>query len=211
MNPEFWNERWATGRIAFHKGEANDALVRHFDALALPAGARVFVPLCGKTRDIAWLLSRGCRVAGVELVRTAVEQLFDELGTEPARTVAGGLECFSAEGLDIFVGDIFDLSGEQLGMVDAVYDRAALVALPADMRSRYTAHLLEITRGAPQLLITYVYDQTLKDGPPFRVDAAEVVKHYGDSHDLLLLDSDVVEDGLDGVEAVRENWLLQVS
>jgi hypothetical protein len=47
----------------------------------------VFLPLCGKTLDIQWLLSRGYGVAGSELSKIAVEQLFSELGVEPNITV----------------------------------------------------------------------------------------------------------------------------
>ena len=76
MDPEFWHERWASNRIAFHEGEANRLLVAYFDKLALSPNARVFVPLCGKTRDIAWLRDQGIRVAGAELSELAVAALF---------------------------------------------------------------------------------------------------------------------------------------
>ncbi|KAA9134148.1 thiopurine S-methyltransferase [Marinihelvus fidelis] len=209
MDADFWIERWASNNIAFHNEEANAFLVRHVDSLGLSAGDRVFVPLCGKTRDIAWLLAQGYRVAGVELVRDAVEQLFADLGVAPARSAEGAMERFSAKGLDIFVGDIFDLSAGSAGPVDAVYDRAALVALPAEMRTRYTRRLLELAPSAPQLLVTYVYDQSLKAGPPFSIDKSEVASHYDASHDLTLLDSEPMEGGLDGAcDAVREAWLI---
>src|SRR6185503_16992975 len=151
--------KWERNEIGFHNAEAHPLLVAHFGALSLPKGSRVFLPLCGKTRDIDWLLASGYRVAGAELSPIAVEQLFAELGTVPEVAEIGQLRRYSADGSDIFAGDIFALSRDVLGPVDAVYDRAALVALPKDMRGNYAAHLAEVTGRAPQLLISFDYDQ----------------------------------------------------
>jgi thiopurine S-methyltransferase len=210
MDPSFWHQRWAKNEIAFHEPKANPLLVRHFKELSLPTGRRVFVPLCGKTLDIAWLLSRGYRVAGAELSETAITQLFADLGVEPQISPLGTLKRHSGPDIDVFVGNIFDLSGGMLGAVDAVYDRAALVALPEHMRPRYTAHLTEITNRAPQLLICYVYDQRVMDGPPFSVPNEEVTQHYGRRYDVRLIASTDVPGGLKGKCAATENvWLLR--
>lgn len=210
MDTSFWHQKWATNNIAFHRSEANPLLVEHFSKMSLAKGSRIFLPLCGKTLDIAWLLSNGYRVAGAELVEVAIEQLFTELGMEPAIAETGALKYYSATNIDIFVGDIFDVSGKILGLVDAVYDRAALVALPKEMRHRYTAHLTKITDKAPQLLVTYDYDQSLMAGPPFSVSNKEVHQHYGDNYNLTLLVSANVSGGLKGKCAAKENvWLLK--
>ena len=178
MEHNFWLDRWQTNQIGFHLPVAHPLLVKHIPALKLPKAARVFVPLCGKTLDIAWLLSQGYCVVGAELVEIAIVQLFNELGVSPNITTIGELKRYSAHNIDIFVGDIFDLTADILGAVDATYDRAALVALPSEMRARYTAHLKTITQHAPELLITFEYDQALVPGPPFSVNAAEVKSHY---------------------------------
>lgn len=209
MDADFWHERWRDNRINFHEGKANALLVAHFEALALPDGARVFLPLCGKTRDIAWLLSKGCRVAGAELSRTAIDQLFDELGVKPKITDRGDMLQYSAPELDIFVGDIFNLTGPMLGPIDAVVDRAALVALPGEMRKNYVSHLTEITGRARQLLITFEYDQAQMEGPPFSVGDAEVRGLYADRYDLTHLIRADVPGGLKGkVSATESAWLL---
>ena len=171
--------------------------------------SRLFIPLCGKTLDIAWLLSKGYRVAGAELNKPAVEQLFRELGVEPRVSKLGKLDCYSAENIDIFVGDIFDLSAEVLGDVDAIYDRAALVALPEAMRKNYRDHLLEITNIAPQLLLTFEYDQTVMQGPPFSISANDIKRYYSDIYTLSLLKQIEVPGGLKGQCAASETiWLL---
>ncbi|NEQ69687.1 MAG: thiopurine S-methyltransferase [Symploca sp. SIO2D2] len=210
MDTNFWLEKWQNNNIGFHRSEANPVLIKYFSELSLRQGSRVFLPLCGKTLDIAWLLSHGYRVAGAELVEMAIEQLFVELEVEPTIVEVGNLKQYSAENLDIFVGDIFELSGEMLGSVEATYDRAALVALPEEMRNRYTAHLMEITDKAPQLLVTYEYEQNLMAGPPFSISSEEVNQHYGDNYDLTLIVSNNVPGGFKGKCAATENvWLLQ--
>ena len=210
MEADFWHRKWETNEIGFHEGAPNALLVKYFGELGLAPGSRVFVPLCGKTRDLAWLLAEGYRVVGVELSELAVRQWFDESGVTAEVSQQGPLKCYSAPGVDIFVGDIFELSREVLGAVDAVYDRAALVALPRDVRERYVRHLRAITRDAPQLLICFEYDQTLMEGPPFSISDEEVRQHYGDACEPGLRERKEVAGGLKGVCAARENvWVLK--
>jgi thiopurine S-methyltransferase len=154
MDENFWLQKWEKNDIAFHEREANSTLVKYFPELALAKGSRVFLPLCGKTLDIAWLVSKGYRVLGAELSENAIEQLFVSLGVEPKVIQLGKVNHYSTKNIDIFVGNIFNLSRQMIGSVDAIYDRAALVALPEEIRHRYTKHLMEITNQAPQLLIT---------------------------------------------------------
>lgn len=209
MDAEFWHGKWRRGEIAFHQPEPNPLLTRNLPALGPPAGARLFLPLCGKSLDIGWLLAQGRSVAGAELSRTAIEQLFEELGVEPRITQDGPLLRFEAGNLVIFVGDIFDLDEARLGAVDAVYDRAALVALPQDMRARYAAHILALTRGAPQLLVTFEYDQSRVEGPPFSVNEAEIRRHYEATHHIARLERQELAGGLKGLcPAAEVVWRL---
>jgi len=210
MDKGFWHKKWETGEIAFHLHEVNPALATNFKALILDAAARVFVPLCGKTLDINWLLARGCHVVGAELSELAVQQLFERLRIGPDVSDHAWGRLYRGEGIDVFVGDIFDLSGEAIGAVDAVYDRAALVALPLEMRDQYTRHLIEITGVSRQLLITYEYDQSKMPGPPFSVPNEEVERHYGQAYSLGHLSSKEVPGALKGkVEAFENIWLLE--
>lgn len=210
MEANFWHQKWERGEIAFHQAETNSFLTTHFDNLNLAQGSRVFLPLCGKTRDFAWLLLSGYRVVGAELSELAIEALFIDLNLAPTITKIGKLFHYSAQDIDVYVGDIFDLSTEYIGPVDAIFDRAALVALPASIRAQYTAHLMQITAAAPQLLIAYEYDQGLIDGPPFSVNGDEVKQHYAATYQLSPLENKDVEGGLKGKVAARETaWLLQ--
>ncbi len=210
MDADFWKARWEKGEIAFHEREANPFLVKYFKELSLAKGSRVFVPLCGKTLDIAWLLSHGYRVAGAELSEIAVKELFAGLGVVPKISEIGRVSRYRAQNVDIFLGNLFDVTRDMLGPVDAIYDRAALVALPKEMRDRYAEHLVQISDNAPQLVIAYEYDQSMAGGPPFSVSDDEVRRHYTDSYDLTLLVSSDVPGGLKGKCPAKEHvWLLK--
>jgi len=209
MNVDFWHQKWEKDEIGFHADMPNPLLTAYFSELNIQAGSRVFLPLCGKTLDIKWLLSKGYRVVGAELSQRAIEQLFSELALEPKVTEGGKLLHYQAKNLDIFVGDIFDLSNNEIGVIDAIYDRAAFVALPDDMRKRYSKHLVAITKKAKQLLITFEYDQSLIGGPPFSISSDEVNHHYKEAYNLTLLESKSVVGGLKGVcPAIEHIWLL---
>jgi thiopurine S-methyltransferase len=209
MEPNFWHERWEKNQISFHLKAPNSLFVKYFQKLALAPDARVFLPLCGKTLDIHWLLSQGYTVVGAELSELAIIQLFEELGLEPEIKTVSGLKQYSAPNIDIFVGNFFDVTSTLLGPVDAIYDRAALVALPLEMRVKYTTHLIEVTQknknAIPQLLICFEYDQSIMDGPPFSISEAEVKQHYSHNYSSQLLESIVAF----GDPAFKENaWLL---
>lgn len=209
MEASFWHDKWLKKEIGFHESKVNPFLVNNLAQLELDDGARLFLPLCGKTKDIAWLLSQGFKVAGAELSEVAVRELFDEMGVMPIIERHENFSHFRAAGLDIYVGDIFELNALVLGEVDAIYDRAAMVALPHTMRSRYAQHLRKITRYAKQLLICFEYEQAQLEGPPFAVSEDEVREHYAADYELSILQAKALEGGLKGkVEAVEKVYKL---
>lgn len=209
MQHEFWHNKWQKNEIGFHLSAVNPLLIKHFSTLKLESNSRIFLPLCGKTLDIHWLLAQAYRVTGVELSSIAVAALFDELKLKPSISNIGKLKRYSATNIDIFNGDIFALSAELLGKVDIVYDRAALVALPPEMRSHYTYHLMHLTNKAPQLLICFMYDQTQLFGPPFSISEKELNQHYHQVFTLNLLESVEVTGGLKNIVPAQEQiWSL---
>jgi len=210
MDAHFWHQRWQKNEIGFHQSDADAQLVKHFPQMQLQAGNRVFVPLCGKTLDIAWMLDQGYQVAGAELSQIAIEHLFANLGIKPEVTIVGALKRYSGDNIDIFVGDIFELTAQELGTIHAVYDRAALVALPEETRKTYTRHLTAITNKAPQLLLCFEYDQSLMAGPPFSITPDEVVEHYAATYQTILLEEEPLPQRLKGkVEAIGSVWHLK--
>ncbi len=209
MDTGFWHDKWARNDIAFHQSVVHPMLGSYLAALKLGVGARVFVPLCGKSLDMAWLANEGCHVIGSELSEVAARQFFAEAGLKPEVSDWAGGKHLMAQNVEIYVGDIFELNAEIIGSIQATYDRAALVALPETMRRRYTDHVTRITLTAPQLLITFTYDQSAMAGPPFSIPDEEVKSHYSEQYLVKHLCGDAVQGGLKGkAPALEHLWLL---
>jgi|25_taG_2_1085351.scaffolds.fasta_scaffold00498_13 thiopurine S-methyltransferase len=218
MDATFWQNRWAKKKIGFHEPVANPKLINCFDALELASGSRIFVPLCGMTYDIAWLAEQGHNVVGAELVESAVAGLFDSLNVVPTITQHRNLTLYHAEyaerAIDVWVGDIFDLTACNIGQVDAIYDRAALVALPDTspdyLRSRYARQLINLTNAARQLLVTFDFDQEQRPGPPFAITVEQLQTYYGEHYELESLENVYLEAVLrDGTPGWSLVWLLR--
>lgn len=174
MEPDFWLQRWQDNLIGFHQNTVNPCLQRYFPQLELHNNSKVLVPLCGKSLDMLWLAEQHS-VAGIELSPRAVEEFFLEHRLYPGRSEQDGLSICETAAITLYCGDFFALQPSLLGKIDAVYDRAALIALPADMRARYVSHLNSLcTAGTQMLLVTMAYDQAAMNGPPFSVEEAEV-------------------------------------
>ncbi len=207
MDKDFWHRRWQRNEIGFHASKPNDFLVQYFEKLALPPDSLVFVPLCGKTLDISWLLAQGHRVVGIELDLTAVEQLFQQLDMVPEKQDIGDtMCCYQGPGIKIYQGDFFELTQAQLGSVDAIYDRAALVALPENMRVSYCQHMLEICSATKQLLVVFEYDQSQMSGPPFSVTESDIRKYYGRDYKISKLE--IQKSDVRGLAVDELAWLL---
>ena len=208
MEPKFWRERWARNQIGFHLPEVNPYLLRHWPPLA--EGAKVLVPLCGKSLDLMWLASQGLRVVGVELSEQAVEAFFSEQNLTPRITERGVFKVYQADLIEIWCGDFFALDAEVLADCAALYDRAALIALPPLMRAQYADHLNSwLPSGCQGLLITLDYEQVQKAGPPFAVTNEEVQLLLGEQWALQVLqEQDILGESWkfvqDGVTRLEE-------
>ena len=203
MQPEFWHKRWQSNQIGFHLPQVNPYLQRFWPQLGVEEGARVLVPLCGKSLDLLWLAGRGHRVLGIELSEKAVEDFFSEQQLQPQISEHGVFKVYRAGTIELWCGDVFALSAEDVADCSALYDRAAVIALPAPMRERYAEHLQNILpAGLKGLLITLDYDQSQISGPPFSVDDAQVQHMFGGAWQMQLLESqDVLSDSGKFVQA----------
>jgi len=209
MDPKFWHERWKKNEIGFHEDMPNAFLQKYFKSIVEGSGT-VFVPLCGKTKDIGWLLSQGYQVVGVELSEIAVEQLFDNLNIKVEVSDLGSIKSYRSNHLTVYTGNIFDLNAEMLGPVDCVYDRAALVAMPEDTRRAYTEHLVAITHGANQFVVCFEYDQNQMKGPPFSINPELLSVYYSKEFEIDLLERSKVEGKLKRkVDATEHAWWLK--
>jgi len=196
MEPDFWHERWKRAMLGFHLAHVNPHIQRHIGQLGLARGERIFVPLCGKSLDLVWLAEQGFDVCGVELSPIAARAAFEEAGLEyRAVSEPEGFTTFEGGDLRILAGDFFSLPAACLAGTRAVYDRAALIALPPAMRGRYVRRMSGLLPDAPPvLLVTLEYDQSQMNGPPFSVLEGEVRAHWSERYEVdLLEDDDVLE------------------
>ncbi len=161
---ELWLQCWRDRSTDFHQKTVNPLLVRYWQSLNLPAKSRVFVPLCGKSLDLLWLAGQGHQVAGIELSPIAVRAFFRENRLHPVRRQVGRLTEWSSGQIRIFCGDIFALTAADLGPVNAVYDRAALTALPETTRIAYVAHLHALIPVMCPIFLVSAEDPEESDG-----------------------------------------------
>lgn len=178
------------------------------------AGARILAPLSGKSLDLGFLEERGHPVIGVELVEEAVAAFFTEAGRCPEIDRSGRHPVYREGRMELVVADFFQTTPRQLGRIDAVYDRAALIALPADRRARYAAHLASLLpHDTGILMVTVDYDPKEISGPPFSVPPSEIEAIFGGPFEIFPLETVAVEPppnlAARGLTRLREHalWL----
>ena len=184
---ELWQQSWRDREIAFHQSAVNPHLVRFWSGLGLASTDRVFVPLCGKSLDLLWLAEQGHTVVGVELSPLAARAFFRENRIQAARRQFGQFTLWEHGRISILCGDFFKLTADDLGDIAAVFDRAALTALPDDLRGPYLAHLREIVPAACKILLLTTEEPEVWEtaGQPYAV-AEEISGLYGDAFNIEL-------------------------
>jgi thiopurine S-methyltransferase len=209
MEQPDWKSRWEQGEIGFHQADVSYFLDKYAEQVWGPEGlGRVYVPLCGKSIDMVFLAEHGAEVVGVEYVEQAVSEFFAERGLTPEIATSPATR-YRAGHYTLFAADLFSLTEEHLDPIDAVYDRASVVALDRATRSRYADHMRSVlTPGVKTLLVTFDYDQAEMNGPPFAVSNDEVRLLFGDGFEVEHLET---RDALDerfrtrGLEAMLES------
>ena len=191
MDTNFWHERWAKSEIGFHLNEVNPYLVKHFGAFKKKPNSSVFVPLCGKSKDLIWLAEHVEHVIGIELSKKAVEDFFKENNLTPSVSQQERFIEYRYANITLLCGDLFQLTAADLTGCHLVYDRASLIAFPAEMRPNYVKKFNDILPNkAQRLLITVDYPQLEMNGPPFSVPPEEVRQHFSPQYDIQCLQSE---------------------
>lgn len=197
MKKEFWIEKWQNKQTGFHKEFVHPLLVKYIDYLQIKKGDTIFVPLCGKTLDMLWLHEQGYQVIGVELSDLAIEQFFAENKLQAEIFQEADFKIFKHKNITIYQGDFFALTDKHLKKVKALYDRAALIALPDGLIERYVnKNFATLPQGTKELLITLELQRTTTDklGPPFSVSDKKVSHLFSQYSSIQLLqEEDIIE------------------
>ena len=180
MEHSYWFEKWEKNDIGFNQANYNRLLVKYWLSLELEKGTEVFVPFCGKSKDMLWLKRKGHKVLGNEISKVAIKSFFKENNLVVETDFDRGFSISKNKNFQIMAGDYFSLTPSHTKQVKAVYDRASLVALPSNLREQYVNHMKKLlVKDCIILLITLEYEQDLIKPPPFDIQAKEVYELYG--------------------------------
>ena len=211
MEKDFWLGRWKDNQIGFHQSNINPHLKKYMDRLA--GTGPVFVPLCGKTLDLIYIGEKGRKALGVEFSEKACDAFFSENGIAHEKKEEGGFKFYDSVQTTLYCGDFFSLKPDHLSGAKCVFDRASMIALPPDMRKRYTGHLKNlIGKNGQILLVTMEYPQHEMSGPPFSVSEDEVRTLYAGDRIELLEEKDSLKENPNmkdrGLSSMKEKVYL---
>lgn len=180
MELSYWQSKWRKGKTGFHMNEGYAGLKEHWNSVQIKDNAIVLVPLCGKTKDLLFLSQQCRRVIGVEVSELAVREFIEENNLEAEEFTFADFTIYQTENIEIWQGDFFKLPKHKLPLLDLIYDKAALIALPQDMRANYAAKILELVSAHTKILLhLFFYLQEEMNGPPFSLPIEEVNSHFG--------------------------------
>ena len=127
MEKTYWLDRWERDDIGFHQTDVNAYLSDYWSELKLTHGSKVFVPLCGKSRDMLWLNQQGHTVLGVELSKFAVQAFFTENEYTPQHETNDKFDVFSVDDLSILCGNFLDLDKNKTIWFSYLIEHAFLI------------------------------------------------------------------------------------
>jgi thiopurine S-methyltransferase len=186
----FWDKRWSSHNIGFHLPEVNSAVKKYADLLfenIIGGGARVLVPLCGKTVDMEHLTKKRVvgEVVGVDGVAQALSEYAAEhpdLEVKPGEVSGNGFGTWKGQKTTLLLGDFFDLDVKTAGgTFDAAWDRGSLVAIQPSLREKYVEKMCELmSKPNGRILLAAIVrlNGDTATGPPFSLDEKEVRRLY---------------------------------
>ena len=194
MEKNFWQGVWERNSIGFHQDEVHPFLVEQFTKLLTAGDSTVFVPLCGKSLDM-YFLAEHMQVIGNELSQIACHDFFSEQKLDYTQWQQGNFTGYSHQNISLLQGDFFQLTLQDIGDVDWIYDRAALIAMPPKMQQDYVAALSQFTNANTKLLlITLEFPDHELSGPPFPITHQKVTELFS-GFDIQLLQERKLTDG----------------
>lgn len=205
MEISYWMSRWEKGKTGWHREEVYPRLPEFWPRLRLTGNARVLVPLCGKSHDLDWLAAQGFAVVGVEASKKALTQVMERFSTPFIRTESHGYTVFKSAFMELWQGNFMNFPKAAVPSVDAIYDKASMVALPGSMRKKYRTKILDLCNAHTQILLqSFEYEQQEMVGPPFSLPEQEVKNLFGRHFNIILLHE---ESKLKEVKKFRQRGL----
>jgi thiopurine S-methyltransferase len=179
---ETWDWLWKNGGTPWVTESVHPLLSEYIDQLTLGrANCRTFVPLCGNTIDLKWLVEQGHRVVGLEVSETAILQFFERCGWEQEVKQLEGIEngklYTACDGrLQIYQCDMFAVSKDILGSFNCVWDRGSLGAISPDTRKGYVEIISSIVADDGRILLEVIEHEGTGNfhGPPYSLKEQDI-------------------------------------
>lgn len=181
--PEFWNTRFAAGKMPWDAQGVPDRLKKF---LSQGRPGRVLIPGCGSAYEVAAFHAAGWSVTAIDFSPEAVKR---------ARSFLGSL------GNLVVLGDFFQHPlGES--SFDMVYERTFLCALPPRMWKDYARRMRELIRPDGKLAGLFLFGDE-PEPPPCPLTMATATDLFG--RDFVLVREEAITDSLP-VFAGKERW-----
>lgn len=188
MELSYWQSRWQNDKTGWHMDVVYPLLKQYWQHLQLPEGANVLVPLCGKSKDLHWLADHHFHVIGVDVSQKALQSVMDKRSEAFSKSTSHGLTRYRSEAMELWEGDFLKVPAAEIPPLHAIYDKAALIALPPQQRKAYADKVLELCSPSTQIFLqTFEYEQAEMNGPPFSVHQKEVNELFGKHFKIDLL------------------------
>lgn len=181
--PEFWNTRFATGKIPWDCHGVPDRLKTY---LSQTRPGRTLIPGCGSAYEVAAFHAAGWSVTAIDFSPAAVKR---------AKRLLGPLSDL------VVLGDFFNHPlGESSFAV--VYERTFLCALPPRMWIAYATRMRQLIRPGGKLVGFFLYGDE-PEPPPYPLTTTQAAELFG--RDFILTQDEPVTDSL-LVFAGKERW-----
>ncbi|WP_440999973.1 hypothetical protein [Fodinibius sp. SL11] len=185
METSYWQSRWQKGNTGWHMDTVYPPLPNLWNHLGIESTARILVPLCGKSLDLQWFVDQGHTVTGVDVSQKAMCHIKQRHPESFRRDNSHGFTIYCSKSLVLWKGDFTKLPATEIPPQDLIYDKASIIALPANMRQRHADKLIELCSPHTKILMqTFEYEQQEMNGPPFSVDEQELEKLFGNQFKL---------------------------
>lgn len=197
MEISYWKARWQKDKTGWHMNRVYPHLPAFWPRLQLNKGATVLVPLCGKSLDMLWLKNQNYDVIGIEVSEKAANEFFTENRLKFEKSSKALFTIYKSDNIAIWTGDFYKLKENYLPGVDAIYDKAAIIALPEKQRNKYADKLLSLCKSHTQILMNaFEYEQKEMAGPPFAVLREELDELFGQQFNIRLLHEESIFEDL---------------
>lgn len=188
MELSYWQSRWQKNNTGWHMDTVYPLLPKVWPKLSIKPGARVLVPLCGKSLDMQWFAEQGYSVIGIDVSEKGLHEFMDELRESFTEDSSHGFTIYRSSSIELWQGDFLELPTSEIPAPDVIYDKASIVALPRDKRAEYAQKVLKLCGAETQILLqTFEYNQEEMTGPPFSVDEGELHQLWGQVFKIKLL------------------------